>query len=95
MEILLESEINTGNRYESFRNEDDETNKTLMHYAAEHGFLYVTKTLVRKCPELLVVKTEEQLKPVEKRAMLPVELAIVTENDDVAAFLVRVMWHER
>lgn len=66
-----------------------------MHYAAEHGFLHVTKTLVRKCPELLVVKTEEQLKPVEKRAMLPVELAIVTENDDVAAFLVRVMWHER
>ncbi|XP_058942651.2 uncharacterized protein [Pocillopora verrucosa] len=95
LEILLESEINTGNRYESFRDEDDETNKTLMHYAAEHGFLHVTKTLVRKCPELLVVKTEEQLKPVEKRAMLPVELAIVTENDDVAAFLVRVMWHER
>ncbi|XP_027057607.1 uncharacterized protein LOC113684429 [Pocillopora damicornis] len=95
LEILLESEINTGNRYESFRDEDDETNKTLMHYAAEHGFLHVTKTLFRKCPELLVVKTEEQLKPVEKRAMLPVELAIVTENDDVAAFLVRVMWHER
>ncbi|XP_022805204.1 uncharacterized protein LOC111342397 [Stylophora pistillata] len=95
LEILLESEINSGNRYESFRDEDDEGNRTLMHYAAELGFLQVIKTLVRKCPELLVVKTEEQFKPVERRAMLPVELAIVTENDDVAAFLVRVMWYER
>ena len=27
--------------------------------------------------------------------MLPVELAIAAQNDDVAAFLIRVMWHER
>ena len=39
--------------------------------------------------------TEDQRKPVKKRAMLPVELAMVAENDDVAAYLVRVMWHGR
>ena len=66
-----------------------------MHYAAELGFLQVTKTLVKKCPLLLALKTKDQQKPVEKRAMLPVELAIAAENDDVAAFLIRVMWHER
>ena len=66
-----------------------------MHYAAELGFLQVTKTLVKKCPLLLALKTKDQRKPVEKRAMLPVELAIAAENDDVAAFLIRVMWHER
>ena len=66
-----------------------------MHYAAELGFLQVTKTLMKKCPLLLALKTKDQRKPVEKRAMLPVELAIAAENDDVAAFLIRVMWHER
>ena len=95
MEILLESELNSENRYEEFQDEDDKTSKTLMHYAAELGFLHVTKTLVKKCPLLLAVKTADQRKPVEKRAMLPVELAIEAEKDDVAAFLIRTMWHER
>lgn len=66
-----------------------------MHYAAELGFLYVAKTLVRKCPKLLAVKTEDQRKLVKKRAMLPVESAIVAEKDDVSSFLIRVMWPER
>lgn len=95
LEILLESELNSENRYEEFRDEDDETKKTLMHYAAELGFLHVTKTLARKCPLMLTMMTEDQLKPVEKRAMLPVELAIEAEKDDVAAFLIRVMEHQR
>lgn len=95
MEILLEGELNSGNRYEEFQDEDDETRKTLMHYAAEIGFLHVTQTLVKKCPQLLAVKTDEQLTPVKKRAILPVELAIEAEKDDVAAYLIRVMWHDR
>ena len=50
-----------------------------MHYAAELGFLHVTKTLVRKHPQLMTMTTDDQLepvkkrKPVKKRAMLPVE----------------------
>ena len=91
----MESELNLKNRYESFQDEDDQAKKTLLHYTAELGFLHVTKTLVRKCPKLLAVKTEDLRKPVEKRAMLPVESAIEAEKDDVAAFLIRVMWHER
>lgn len=95
MEILLESELNSHKRYEKFRDTGDKAKKTLLHYAAEHGFLHVTKTLIRKCPPLLSMTTEDQRKPVKKRAMLPVELAMVSENDDVAAYLVRVMWHGR
>ena len=36
-----------------------------------------------------------QLEPVKKRAMLPVELAMEGEKDNEAAFLIRVMSHER
>ena len=83
------------NRYKAFRDQEDKIKKTLMHYAAELGFLNVLKTLVRKYPLLLAVKTKDQRKPVRKRAMLPVELAIVAEKDDAAAFLIRAMRHER
>ena len=65
----------------------DKTRRTLLHYAAELGFLHVTKTLVTKCPLLLAMKTKDQQKPVE--------LAIVEENDNVAAFLIRAMSYER
>ena len=95
LEILLKSELNANNRYESFRDEEDETKKTLMHYAAELDFLHVTKTLVRRCPRLLALKTIAQLKPEKKRGLLPVELALTMENDDVAAYLIRMMWHEK
>ena len=92
MEIILESELNSSNEYQTFGDEEDNTRRTLLHYAAELGYLYVTKTLAKKCPGLLILKTEQTK---EKRSMLPVELALEAENDEVAAYLVRVMWHER
>ena len=95
VEILLKSELNADNRYETFRDEEDKTKKTLMHYAAELDFLHVTKTLAKKCPGLLALKTKAQLKPEKKRGLLPVELALMMENDDVAAYLIRMTWHER
>ncbi|XP_020624658.1 uncharacterized protein LOC110062135 [Orbicella faveolata] len=95
LEILLKSELNADNRYETFRDDEDKTKKTLMHYVAELDFLHVTKTLVKKCPGLLALKTKAQLKPEKKRGLLPVELALTKENDDVAAYLIRMMWHER
>ena len=95
LDSLLESELNSDSRYEMFRDKEDKTKKTLLHYAAELGFLHVTKTLVEKCPGLVALMTEDQLEPERKRAMLPVELALVAENDDVAAYLIRMMWHER
>lgn len=95
LEILLESELNKDNRYETLRDEDDKMKKTLLHYAAELDFLHVTQTLVKKCPGLLALKTKAQLQPEKKRGLLPVELALMTENDDVATYLIRMMWHER
>lgn len=94
LEILLESELNSGIRYRVFQDEYDKTRKTLMHYAAELGFLHVTKTLVRKHPQLMTMTTDDQLEPVKKRAMLLVELAMEGEKDNVVAFLIRVMSHE-
>jgi len=95
LEILLKSELNANSRYEKFRDDEDKTKKTLMHYAAELGFPHVTKTLVKKCPRLLAMRTKAQLKPEKKRGLLPVELALTMENDDVAAYLIRMMWHEK
>jgi len=95
LEILLKSELNVDNRYNTFRDEDDKTKKTLMHYAAELGFLHVTETLVKKCPGLLSMKTKALFKPEKKRRLLPVELALTMENDDTAAYLIRMMRHER
>ena len=89
---MLESELNANNKYEIFRDEDDKTRKTLLHYASELGFLLVCKTLVKKYPVLLNLQTEEVR---EIRTMLPAELALVAENDEVSAYLIRMMWHER
>lgn len=88
----MQSEINSCNKYQTFRDEEDKKRKTLLHYAAELGFLNVSKTLVNKCPVLLTLKTEYAK---DKRSMLPVELALVAEKDEVAAYLIRIMWHER
>lgn len=92
LKIMLESELNCNNKYEAFRDEEDKTRKTLLHYAAELGYLYVTETLADKCPVLLTMKTEQAK---GKKSMLAVELALVAENDEVAAYLIRVMLHER
>ncbi|XP_066015275.1 uncharacterized protein [Pocillopora verrucosa] len=92
LEIMLGSELNFKNRYQTFRDETVKTKKNLLHYAAELGFLHVTKTLVKKCPVLLTLKTKQAKK---KRALFSVELALLAENDEVAAYLVRSMWHKR
>ena len=66
-----------------------------MHYAVEHGFLDVTKTLAKKCPLLLALQTTEQIEPNKIKCLLPVEVALLAEKDDVASYLIRMMWHER
>ncbi|CAH3129357.1 unnamed protein product [Pocillopora meandrina] len=66
-----------------------------MHYAAELGFLDVAKTLVKKCPLLLGLRTAKQVEPEKIRRLLPAELALVADNDEMAAYLIRMMWHER
>ncbi|XP_022810215.1 uncharacterized protein LOC111347217 [Stylophora pistillata] len=92
LEILLESELNSDNRYGMFRDVDDKAGKTLLHYAAELGFLCVTRTLLNKFPLLLTVETITLKK---KRALLPVDMALIAENDEVAAYLIRMKWPDR
>ena len=93
LEVLLDSEVNSDNRYETFRDKTDRRKKALLHYAAELGFLHVTKTLVKRYPLLLSMKTVEPVKT--KRGLLPLDLALVAENDNVAAYLVQMMHLER
>nr|XP_058942043.1 uncharacterized protein LOC131770347 [Pocillopora verrucosa] len=89
LEVLLDSEVNSDNRYETFRDKTDRRKKTLLHYAAELGFLHVTKTLVKRYPLLLSMKTVEPVKT--KRGLVPLDLALLAENDNVAAYLVQMM----
>ena len=95
LEILLDIEMNLDNQYEKFRDKEDKIKRTLMHYAAELGFLDVAKTLVKKCPLLLGLRTAEQVEPEKIRRLLPAELALVADNVEMAAYLIRMMWHER
>ena len=94
LEVILESELNSDKRYEAFIDKEDKMERTLLHYAAELGFLNVTKTLVKKCPSLLAAFSKSQLRP-RKRAMLPVEFALIGESDEVAAYLIRMMQYDR
>ena len=65
----------------------------MLHYSAELGFLQVAKTLVKKYPGLLTVKT---IAPKKKPGILPVEVALINENDEALAYLIRmIMRHER
>lgn len=87
--------MNKDNRYETFRDQSEEDEKTLLHYAAEQNFYHVARTLIRFCPGLLALKTESVLTPVKKRALLPVEVALNENNDEAAAVMLRHMSHER
>ena len=60
----------------------------MLHYSAELGFLQVAKTLVKKYPGLLTVKT---IAPKKKPGILPVEVALINENDEALAYLIRMI----
>ena len=65
----------------------------MLHYSVELGFLQVAKTVVKKYPELLTVKT---IAPKKKRGLLPVEVALINENHEAPVYLIRmIMGHER
>jgi len=96
-EILLEDkqDINRGNRYETFRDQSIPTEMTLLHYAAEQNFFHLARTLIKHCPGLLALKTEALLSPIRQRALLPLEIALNKENDEVASVMLKHMNHER
>ena len=60
----------------------------MLHYSTEPGFLQVAKTLVKRYPGQLTVKT---IAPRKKRGLLPVEVALINENDEALAYLIRMI----
>ena len=65
----------------------------MLHYSTEPGFLQVAKTLVKRYPGQLTVKT---IAPRKKRGLLPVEVALINENNKTPAYLTRmIIRHER
>ena len=60
----------------------------MLHYSTEPGFLQVAKTLVKRYPGQLTVKT---IAPRKKRGLLPVEVALINENDEALAYLNRMI----
>ena len=72
-----------------FVDESTEKEPSLLHLAAEQNFLYVSRCLVDKYPNLLYLKASDE------RRSLPVEFALRKGNDDSAAYLMSQMQYDR
>jgi len=97
-EILLEDkeDMNKDNRYETFRDYSNPLGMTLLHYAAEQNFFHLARTLIKYCPGLLALKTEAIVSTTPpKRGLLPVEIALEKEKDEVASVILSNMYNER
>ena len=81
-------ERDEGEEYRYYCFEEDPSRPTLLHLAVEQNFLHVAKLLVEKYPLLLYIKTE---KVRHIMAYLPVEKALMSYSDEVAAYLVSKM----
>ena len=90
MEIILDKDEDE--EYKYFKDKDDPAQKTLLHICAELNFVSVAKTVLRHYPGTLYITTRPHD---EHRRYLPVELAIIKRNDDVAAFLVKQIKYKR
>ena len=84
--IVLERD--TEEEYKYYRIEEEPARPTLLHLAAERNFVHITKLLVEKYPSLVYVGTE---KVEGERGYFPVEKALVSYNDETAAFLLSRM----
>ena len=89
--ILIEKDPET---YEDIRvdRDVDPGRPTMLHLAAERNFVQVAKTLVEQCHGLLIMKTKKHNG--DQRQYLPVEIALMSFKDDVAAYLITKMNNE-
>lgn len=85
-------ERETDEEYLYYRFEEDSARPTLLHLAVERNFLRVAKLLVEKYPSLVYTRTEAVG---EKRAYLPIEKALMSYNDETAAYLILQMKPDR
>ena len=88
--ILLEKDPKTYSKIRVDRDVDP-SRPTMLHLAAERNFVHVARTLVKERRGLLYSYTEEQD---ETRACLPVEVALMKFNDEVASYLIAQMDNE-
>lgn len=88
-EIILEQD--NDEEYKYFRVEEDSARPTLLHLAAEWNFLHVAKLLTETYASLLYLETEEVS---GERAYLPVEKALLSYQDETAAYLISQMKHD-
>lgn len=91
-EIILERDSKEDFKYFRVPSKDDPTRPTLLHLAAEQNFLHVTKSLVERYPGLMYLWTHEKD---DNPSYLPVEVALKKYRDDVAAYLISQMRHDR
>lgn len=89
MEEILKIKVDEeGESYEHFVDETNSYEPSLLHFAAEHDFVEVSKMLVGRWPSL--VKSQTLMDNA-----LPVEVAIDKKKDDTAAYLIsQMMWDQ-
>ncbi|CAH3135142.1 unnamed protein product [Porites lobata] len=101
---LIESQINrlitiifrdhSSRKYKYFKDKDELSWKTPLHLVAELNFATVARTVLRHFPGQLYVTTNPHSGNHNCRR-IPVELALLSCNDDVSAFLIDNMKPER
>ena len=81
-------------KYKYFKDKDELSWKTPLHLVAELNFATVARTVLHHFPGQLYVTTNPHSGN-HNRRRIPVELALLSSNDDVSAFLIDNMKPER
>ena len=81
-------------KYKYFKDKDELSWKTPLHLVAELNFTTVARTVLRHFPGQLYVTTNPHSGNHNCRR-IPVELALLSDYDDVSAFLIDNMKPER
>ncbi|XP_028403823.1 uncharacterized protein LOC114526426 [Dendronephthya gigantea] len=87
-EIILKVKIKEKKSYEYFVDETDPLEPSLLHLAAKHNFVEVSKILVEHWPSLVTSR-------LRIGNAYPVEIALEEHYDDTAAYLIsKMMWDQ-
>ena len=81
-------------KYKYFKDKDELSWKTPLHYAAELNYTTVAQSILCHYPGQLYITTNPHSANQNRRS-LPVELSLMRHNDDVSAFLIENMKPER
>ena len=73
--------------------DEEKIKKTLLHLTAEENLVILADGLIKRFPRLLYIDTRGG--PRNKPNRMPLEIAMVEFNDDVASELIKNMNHDR